>query len=695
MQGVLQMKLKPQTKIRILTLTSCTGEKAVDDPRHLVLEDFGRGPQYVAERENELGEMLRPAGEMYTGQQHVRLMRGVAAYRQSTPVKNSRLDLHILSAGYGIISEHRKIAPYEFTFAAMKMRELADWAKALHVPEEFRTLIAKPYDFGLILLGDNYLKACALDAAVKFGGPTMLFCGTGMAKKLPPLANVRVITLSNPEAKRFSCGLVGLKGELAKRLLEKLASEATLISKIMDPATDVLASLNDDVSASVPKHTRALARANPAVDQVIHIPDSWWQKPHRSKLRYFIPEWDDLVDPDYDFLTDTHSGGSGDWSNEVYAHQMYPEPNYDGILVSRAIAEKSRKKKERINALGVHRFLRVPRGFPIMGDCGAFDYIMQERPPYSTEDVLDYYTRLDFDFGVSVDHLIVTATEAQKEFRYNLTIHNAEDFLKQHRAAGLKWEPIGAVQGWDADSYAKAAAQYVKMGYRCIALGGLVRTPMPAIQKIVRKVKGSVGSGIGMHLFGIARLAEAQNLSNLGVTSVDSASPMRRAWLGAKDNYRALSGEKFRAIRVPGIGKSFRAKRMVGAGRISFEDALALEAKCLAALRAYNHNQVSLEHALELVDRLDRLIGEDRLGMIDDFRKTLEAKPWKDCPCAICKKWGIEVIIFRGNNRNRRRGFHNTYVFYQHLQDVLNGKRLGFLEDEEGGQLQLPELANA
>ena len=111
MQGVLQMTLKPQTKIRILTLTSCTGEKAVDDPRHLVLEDFGRGPQYVAERENELEEMLRPAGEMYTGQQHVRLMRGVAAYRQSTAVRKSRLDLHILSAGYGIIPEDRKIAP--------------------------------------------------------------------------------------------------------------------------------------------------------------------------------------------------------------------------------------------------------------------------------------------------------------------------------------------------------------------------------------------------------------------------------------------------------------------------------------------------------------------------------------------------------------------------------------------------------
>ena len=29
-----------------------------------------------------------------------------------------------------------------------------------------------------------------------------------------------------------------------------------------------------------------------------------------------------------------HSGG-GNWSNEVYAHRMYPEPNYGGILISK------------------------------------------------------------------------------------------------------------------------------------------------------------------------------------------------------------------------------------------------------------------------------------------------------------------------------------------------------------------------
>ena len=121
-----------------------------------------------------------------------------------------------------------------------------------------------------------------------------------------------------------------------------------------------------------------------------------------------------------------------------------------------------------------------------MGDCGAFGYINEKVPPYTTEEILDYYTRLDFDFGVSLDHLIVTATESEKQARYDLTIDNAAEFLKQHRKAKLPWTPIGAVQGWDPKSYAAAAKKNVAMGYQYIGLGGLVRTSTTDILEILR-----------------------------------------------------------------------------------------------------------------------------------------------------------------------------------------------------------------
>ncbi|RYE68098.1 MAG: hypothetical protein EOP17_07060, partial [Rhizobiaceae bacterium] len=125
---------------------------------------------------------------------------------------------------------------------------------------------------------------------------------------------------------------------------------------------------------------------------VINLSSEWQKESQTSKIKYFIPEWDDLVDPAYDFLNDIHSGGKGSWHNQVYAHEMYENPNYDGILISRVVVDGNKRRRELMETLGVHGSLRVPQNFKVMGDCGAFGYLNEEVPPYSTQDVLDYYT---------------------------------------------------------------------------------------------------------------------------------------------------------------------------------------------------------------------------------------------------------------------------------------------------------------
>jgi hypothetical protein len=50
----------------------------------------------------------------------------------------------------------------------------------------------------------------------------------------------------------------------------------------------------------------------------------------------------------------------------------------------------------------------------------------------------------------------------------------------------------------------------------------------------------------------------------------------------------------------------------------------------------------------------------------------LENKPWKNCPCAVCSETGIDTVIFRRNNRNRRRGFHNTWWFFQYFSKLTS-----------------------
>jgi Queuine tRNA-ribosyltransferase/Family of unknown function (DUF6884) len=662
--------------MKVLIITSCTGEKKSKPDNQLTLTDFKKiGSKEFKHRENELSDYLMPAEEIYTGQQHKRLMKGVHELRNGA--EKHQIDLRVISAGYGLISGNKKIAPYECTFQGMKVKEISAWADHLNVPKDIRKALSEPYDLGLILLGEAYLKACELDDQIALGGPTILFCGTVMAKRLPDLKSLKIVPLSNPEAKRFSCALVALKGELSRRLLLELKNKPSIKKQLFKRNADVLRLL-DDQNLKLTK-ARSTSKSKDSVDKVIKIPQSWWDQRSNRKLHYFIPEWDDLVDPDYDFDADTHSSGTGDWSNEVYAHQMYPTPNYDGILMSRAVAEKSKKKAKRINEMGVHRYLRVPREYSIMGDCGAFDYIAENVPPYSTHDVIDYYTRLGFDYGVSVDHLIVRASEQQKKYRYDLTIQNAEDFLKEHKKQGLPWEPIGAVQGWSPKSYAKAAAQYVKMGYKWIGLGGLVRSSTKVILAILEEVHRNIPKGINVHLFGLARLNAILEFKKYGVTSVDSASALRRAWLGGKDNYWSLTGDHYRAIRIPEAGKSFRAKRMVSEGRADADFVNKIEKKCISAVRQYDQGKLKINQVLDVIDEYDHLITSDRDGMREQYRRTLEDKPWKQCQCDICRKDGVEVVIFRGNNRNRRRGFHNIYVFYKLLRQVLETGDASFL----------------
>ncbi len=41
-----------------------------------------------------------------------------------------------------------------------------------------------------------------------------------------------------------------------------------------------------------------------------------------------------------------------------------------------------------------------------MGDCGAFSYVRDDAPPYTPDEVIDFYEECGFDLGISVDHVI-------------------------------------------------------------------------------------------------------------------------------------------------------------------------------------------------------------------------------------------------------------------------------------------------
>jgi hypothetical protein len=212
----------------VIVLTSCTATKVAEN---------GNGP--------------RTAESLYAGQQHIRLMEGVRTYRAAGQPAG-RLKLRIVSAGHGVVAATTRVASYNKTFQGLPREAIRRRADALHIPDEVERVLSRPYRLAVLLLGDDYLEACGIDEALELGGPTFVFCGARVGDKLPDLARLHHVSVGNPEAARFGCGTIALKGELGRRLLSRLATSPTSLRSLLASGADTLAWLE-----TTPRHKRS------------------------------------------------------------------------------------------------------------------------------------------------------------------------------------------------------------------------------------------------------------------------------------------------------------------------------------------------------------------------------------------------------------------------------------------------------
>lgn len=405
-------------------------------------------------------------------------------------------------------------------------------------------------------------------------------------------------------------------------------------------------------------------------------------------MHFYLPNFEDLVDPEYDFEKDEYSpkrGRDGRFHHDQYAHEFFTEPIFDGMLVSKTVISPATEKRI-LSSGNVHTFFRLKQNVPVMGDCGAFSYRDAQIPPYTVEEILKYYETLGFTYGVALDHLIFpTMSDDERRRRLKITLDNAQEFLDQRTALNYQVIPVGIAQGWDAASRQNAIQQLLDMGYDHLAIGGMARSSDQEIREMLHAIHPILHGNLQvkmLHLFGVARLSLLPDLIRYGITSADSASPMRRAFLGtSEDNYWTTNGTRYAAIRVPEAKEGGPKKRGVDStgeaadkNGMTIADMKTVEQEALRLLRAYDTDKVGLEETVTAVLNYDRLHGDKR-DHEAAYRRTLKDRAWQQCGCPICEKWGIEVIIFRGNNRNRRRGFHNTYIFYQQFQELVRKQK--------------------
>ena len=422
-------------------------------------------------------------------------------------------------------------------------------------------------------------------------------------------------------------------------------------------------------------------------------------------MKFIFSDSLDMVDPLYDFIEDRNAPERRPYWDDAYAHELFITPPYDGMLVSKAIVGDHRVKGKysesqamRFYRVGAREFLRLndPKyaAMPIFGDCGAFSYAQEETPPYTPEEIVEFYNSCGFTHGCSVDHIIFDFSEDLHGMeggsddamrRFDITLENAEKFLKSHYEQQSTFIPLGVVQGWSPNSMAEAARRLCAMGYDYLAIGGLVPLKAPQIHSIIKAIRDAIPPSTRIHLLGFAKADVIEEFVPYNITSFDTTSPLLRAFKDDKKNYYVLNDKKeltyFTAIRIPQATENSRLIRAAKEGKINQEVMQSLEKLSLKTLRNFDQGLASIQETLDAVisynvflesSLKDNIAIREKLAQKLEplYRTTLESKPWKNCPCPICKNVGIEAIIFRGSNRNRRRGMHNLFEYHNRIKQL-------------------------
>jgi len=302
-------------------------------------------------------------------------------------------------------------------------------------------------------------------------------------------------------------------------------------------------------------------------------PRSGAPAPPPKRPIYFLPDWDDMLDVNFDFKKDCFSSkAKAERDDQHCIRVMRPHRMCDGVLVSLAqhLGTKGVLRRfaptdfESLAPQPIRKTFGLSSDQWAFGDCGAFSYVNERTPTITTEQAVSLYQIYGFDFGASVDHIPVseiTVGEKKRTLylpeqyeRVRLTSANAAKFLELHKQRRCTFTPVGVIQGVTPLGYGRQLLEYAEMGYEHIGVGGLVPRSDAELVEILRalkKARAELKIKPWIHLFGIFRPKIQTQIREASVTSFDSATYFRKAWLRSGQNYLAADGNWYAAIRVP------------------------------------------------------------------------------------------------------------------------------------------------
>lgn len=449
-----------------------------------------------------------------------------------------------------------------------------------------------------------------------------------------------------------------------------------------------------------------------------------------TKFSFFFPDNKDFVDPNFDGRDNTRTKYPRVYDDDVYPHQILNKLPYNGMLVSLAGVGTMQKRgkyyetelTEDFYFKGAREFLRLNtspqlKSVQLMGDCGAFDYANEDEPPFTIDELIEFYERGKFDYGISLDHIVFafannenkneldedTVKEAKR--RIAITLKNAEEFLDKSK--GKSFKPYGVAHGYDIDSFVTSVKALEDMGYRRITIGGMVKSKTDDLLKLLEVLGKTKHPDTVFHLLGICRFENIPAYVKAGVTSADSTSPLMQGLKGGKyywinDNTKKV--EEYVSVRLrqcdhDNVQKHIEKHREslqtliiqmqrnnefdidLSNSSLSVNECLKrLEEDCVNKLIEFDKTGYDIDGTFKSVMAYEKVTNDAYLHKSkhtqlakesEKYRKFLNTRLWKECQCGICEK-GLMNIVFRSNQTNRRRGIHNLAIVTQHKDIVLN-----------------------
>lgn len=225
--------------------------------------------------------------------------------------------------------------------------------------------------------------------------------------------------------------------------------------------------------------------------------------------------------------------------------QPYLKRTSTCLMVSHFYAQKMKKRPDMPIFIDSGGFAGLFEG-SVFKDSGDYaSIITKDGDEIAPLDVLRFQEK-NADLGATLDFIIPPKTDpAEAQRRFDLTLKNARyaiTHLARPQSSSTAFFLYASLQCWDPESARHAACEYVRMGFKGIAIGGMVpRARDPEyVASIVRTVRKAAPQCV-IHVFGIGSTKLIPLLLDCGADSFDSSGYVRAA-VGTREKSDHLAG---------------------------------------------------------------------------------------------------------------------------------------------------------